>query len=225
MNIVSTIKSHIDGKQTLNSIGVNFQYSTNNIYNICESGVNIVISDRDCSVASREYPAVTFIYPNASFPNYSLNNFQAFNSFELIDDVPKLDKTNECCFINLSSSNKLFVKKLESLYLLDCYGIGYGHSEIKMPVSNSVQVYRNYDICAASLLPEVYKVLALRKECLTPLDHPYCNNLFGQNQEGDGYEFSMTKTYFDLFANILKESQPDLSEDLITKKKELHGTD
>lgn len=224
MNIVSTIKSHVDARKTLNTVGLNFIYSEDNLYNICELDINVLISQKDCSAVSKEYPAITFIYPNAQFPNYSLNNFQAFNSIELIEECPTLDKTNECCFINTSNVNKLFVKKLESMYSLDCYGIGHGHSEIKMPIMNSVQVYRNYDICAATLLPEVYKILALRKKCITQLDHPYCNNVFGRDQTGDGYNFSMNKTYFDLFATIFKESHPDLSEDLTNKKKDLHGT-
>jgi hypothetical protein len=225
MKIISTINTHIDGQKTLNSVGVYFQYSQDNIYNICEQDVNVVITSKDCSRISAEYPYITFIYPDAIFPNYKLNSFQAFDSFQLIEKTPKLDKHNECCFVNTSPTNRLFVKKLESLWSLDCYGQGFGHSEIKMPIINTVQVYRNYDICAASLLPEVYKILALRKTCVTPLDHPHCWNVFGHHQSGDGHDLAMTKTYFDLFSTILKESQPDLANDLLKKKEEIHGTD
>lgn len=224
MKIISTIQNHIDAQETLNSVGIFFQYSADNLYNLCEQDVSIIITDKNCKQVAKEYPTVTFICRDAKFPSYQLNNFLAFNSLELLKNPPSLTKTNECCFINSSQTNRLFVKKLESLWSLDCYGQGFGYCEVKIPIENTVQVYRNYDRCAASVLPEVYKILALGKECITPLDHPYCNNVFGQNQSGDGRKLAMTKTYFDLFSEILKEAQPDLANDLIKKKEEIHGT-
>lgn len=208
--IISTVTDHTNARPTFKLIGVDFEVSTDNLYNIAELNPEIVITDKDISKIGSQYPHIKFVGKNSTFPNYEYTPCEGFDSVSLLAS-PLRDADKKVMFLNTKGhASKLMVQKLKANFPhIHIYGIGFGINEIKIPITNTIDIYRQYEICGTDDWQETCKILAISKTCISPHEQLPKDKI-------------MNYTFFDAFAKILKECDPTLAEKLIQKKEKLH---